>query len=89
MLGVDDFLVILAAVTLANVAAEVGGEIIAEWWLHTPAPGLEPGEIDPSAASESIRYSPELLTQISAKVDQTTVWSEQLIGTLTGSLGLQ
>jgi hypothetical protein len=49
MLGVDDFLVILAATMLANLAAEVGGEIIAEWWLHTPAPGLEPGEIDPSA----------------------------------------
>jgi hypothetical protein len=32
MLGIDDFLVILAATTLANLAVEVGAEIVAEWW---------------------------------------------------------
>lgn len=80
MLGVDDFLVILAATTLANLAVEVGAEVIAEWWVHTP--GVDPAEIDPSAASEQIRYAPELLTQISAKVDQTPLLSERVADTL-------
>jgi hypothetical protein len=84
MLGFDDFLLILGATTLANLAVEVGAEIIAEWWVHAP-PGsspLEPGTVDPSAASEQIRYAPELLTPISAKVDQTAVWSERMVDTL-------
>jgi hypothetical protein len=84
MLGFDDFLLILGATTLANLAVEVGAEIIAEWWVHAP-PGsspLEPGTVDPSAASEPIRYAPELLTQISAKVDQTAVWSERTADSL-------
>ena len=80
MLGVDDFLVILAATTLANLAVEVGAEIIAEWWVHTP--GVDPAEIDPSAASEPISHAPELLTQISAQVDQTAAWSERTAGSL-------
>ena len=80
MLGIDDFLVILAATTLANLAVEVGAEIVAEWWVHTP--GVDPAEIDPSAASEPVRYAPELLTQISAKVDQTAVWSERTADSL-------
>src|SRR5918994_2302463 len=79
MLGVDDFLVILAATTLANLAVEVGAEVIAEWWVHSPGSQM-PGAIDPSAASEQIRYAPEVLTQISAKVDQTAVWSERADG---------
>ena len=79
MLGFDDFLLILGATTLANLAVEVGAEIIAEWWVHAPAGSspFEPGTVDPSAASEQIRYAPELLTQVSAKVDQTAVWSER------------
>jgi hypothetical protein len=81
MLGVDDFLVILAATTLANLAVEVGAEIIAEWWVHSPGSQM-PGAIDPSAASEEIRYAPELLTQISAKIDQTPLWSERVADTL-------
>jgi hypothetical protein len=75
MLGIDDFLVILAATTVANLVVEVGAEIIAEWWVHTP--GVDPAEVDPSAASEPISHAPELLTPISAQVDQTAVWSEQ------------
>jgi len=84
MLGVDDFLVILAATTLANLAVEVGAEIIAEWWVHTP--GVDPAEIDPSAASEPISHAPALLTQISAKVDQTALWSERTADTLGGQV---
>jgi hypothetical protein len=80
MLGFDDFLLILGATTLANLAVEVGAEIIAEWWVHTP--GVDPAEIDPSAASEPISHAPEMLTQISAKVDQTAVWSERTADTL-------
>jgi hypothetical protein len=80
MLGIDDFLVILAATTLANLAVEVGAEIVAEWWVHTP--GVDPAEIDPSAASEPVRYAPELLTQVSAEVDQTAVWSERTADSL-------
>jgi hypothetical protein len=80
MLGVDDFLVILAATTLANLAVEVGAEIVAEWWVHTP--GVDPAEIDPSAASEPISHAPELVTQISTKVDQTAVLSEPAAGSL-------
>jgi hypothetical protein len=83
MLGIDDFMVILAATTLANLVVEVGAEIIAEWWVHTP--GVDPAEIDPSAASEPVSYAPELLTQISANVDQTAVWSERT----ADSLGVQ
>jgi len=85
MLGIDDFLVILAATTLANLAVEVGAEIIAEWWVHTP--GVDPAEIDPSAASEPISHAPELLTQISAKVDQTAVWSERTADSLGAQVG--
>jgi hypothetical protein len=84
MLGFDDFLLILGATTLANLAVEVGAEIIAEWWVHAP-PGsspLEPGTVDPSAASEPIRYAPELLTPISAKVDHAAVWSERAADSL-------
>jgi hypothetical protein len=81
MLGIDDFLVILAATTLANLAVEVGAEIVAEWWVHTP--GVDPAEVDPSALSEPISHAPpELLTQISAKVDQTAVWSERTADSL-------
>jgi hypothetical protein len=80
MLGIDDFLVILAATTLANLAVEVGAEIVAEWWVHTP--GVDPAEIDPSAASEPISHAPELLTLISTKVDQTAVWSERTADSL-------
>ncbi len=80
MLGVDDFLVILTATTLANLAVEVGAEIVAEWWVHTP--GVDPAEIDPSAASEPVRYAPELLTPVSAKADQTAVWSERTADSL-------
>ena len=84
MLGIDDFLVILAATTLANLAVEVGAEIVAEWWVHTP--GVDPAEIDPSAASEPISHAPELLTQISAKVDQTAVWSERTADSLSAQV---
>jgi hypothetical protein len=80
MLGLDDFLVIIAATTLANLAVEVGAEIVAEWWVHTP--GVDPAEIDPSAASEPVGYAPELLTQVSAQADQTAVWSERTADSL-------
>lgn len=85
MLGVDDFLVILAATTVANLVVEVGAEIIAEWWVHAPegASLLPPGMVDPSAMSEPIRFTPELLTQISAKVDQTAVWSDVVMQRLS------
>jgi hypothetical protein len=85
MLGVDDFLIILAATTLANLAVEVGAEIIAEWWVHTP--GVDPEEIDPSALSEPINHAPELLLQISAKADQTAVWSERTADSLGAQVG--
>jgi hypothetical protein len=75
MLGFDDFLLILGATTLANLAVEVGAEIIAEWWVHTP--GVDPAEIDPSAASEPISHAPELLVPISAKVHQAATLSER------------
>lgn len=92
MLGVDDFLVILAATTMANLVVEVGAEVIAEWWVHTPA-SPEAGAIDPSAASEPIRYAPELLTPISAQADQTPLWSERVADTLgvhvSGDLALK
>jgi hypothetical protein len=89
MLGFDDFLLILGATTLANLAVEVGAEIIAEWWVHAPqgSSPFEPGTVDPSAASEPIRYAPELLTQISAKVDQTAVWSERTADGLGAQVG--
>ena len=85
MLGFDDFLLILGATTVANLAVEVGAEIIAEWWVHTP--GVDPAEIDPSAASEPIRAAPELLMQISAKVDQTAAWSERTADSLGVQIG--
>jgi hypothetical protein len=85
MLGIDDFLVILAATTLANLAVEVGAEIVAEWWVHTP--GVDPAEVDPSAASEPINHAPELLLQISAKVDQTAAWSERTADSLGAQVG--
>jgi hypothetical protein len=84
MLGVDDFLVILAATTVANLVVEVGAEIIAEWWVHTP--GVDP-EIDPSAASEPINHAPELLTQISARADQTAAWPERTADSLGAQVG--
>jgi hypothetical protein len=85
MLGIDDFLVILAATTLANLAVEVGAEVIAEWWVHTP--GVDPAEIDPSAASEPISHAPELLTQIAANVDRTAVLSDPAAGSLGAQIG--
>jgi hypothetical protein len=84
MLAFDDFLLILTATFLANLTIELGAEVVAEWWVHTP--GVDPAEIDPSAASEPVRYAPELLTQVSAEADQTAVWSERTVGSL-GPLG--
>jgi len=55
MLGFDDFLIILAATTLAILPVEIGAEIVAECWVHTP--GVDPAEIDPSAASEPVGYA--------------------------------
>jgi hypothetical protein len=83
MLGIDDFLVIPAATTLANLAVEVGAEIVAEWWVHTP--GVDPAEVDPSAASEPIHHAPELLTQVAAKADEATGWT----GGAADSVGVQ
>jgi hypothetical protein len=82
MLGVDDFLVILAATTFANLVVEVGAEVIAEWWVNSPEAATAPGAIDPSAASEQIGYAPQMLTQISAEVDQAPLLSERVADTL-------
>jgi hypothetical protein len=85
MLAFDDVLLIFGATFIANLAVEFGAEIVAEWWVHTP--GVDPAEIDPSAASEPVRYAPELLTQVSAEADQTAVWSERTADSLGALLG--
>lgn len=82
MLGVDDFLVILLATTAANLLVEVGAEVVAEWMVNSPDSPFKPPDLDPSAASEQIRYVPESITQISAQADQTTLWSERISQTL-------
>ena len=82
MLGFDDFLLILGATTIANLVVEIGAEIIAEWVVVSPDSPFRPGEIDPSAASEEIGWAPDLLTPISAQVDQAASWSERVAETL-------
>jgi hypothetical protein len=83
MLGVDDFLLILVATTAANLVVEVGAEVVAEWMVNSPDSPWAPPNFDPSSASEHIGYSPDLLVQISSKVDHTaTLWSSQIMDRL-------
>jgi hypothetical protein len=72
------------ATTAANLVVEVGAEVVAEWMVNSPDSPWAPPNFDPSSASEHIGYAPDLLVQVSAKVDQTaTVWSGHVMDRLS------
>ena len=52
MFGADDVFLIFAVTTAANIAVEVGAEIVAEWLLHSPDPGIEPSTFPTEQVAE-------------------------------------
>lgn len=93
MLGVDDVLLIIVATTAANLLVEVGAEVVAEWVVNSPDSPLKPPDFEPSSASDQIGNAPDLLVQVSSKVDQTaTLWSGQVmerLGAKADALGVK
>lgn len=53
MFGVDDVALIFLVTTAANVAVEVGAEILAEWLLKSQRPAIDPSSFPSEQMAET------------------------------------